>query len=420
MLFIYTNNGDYMRKKVLVINSILLLIGLILIGVYAYYKRQEHNRIKEEQELIHDIKSHYHSFVISIKNAPLYKLVNNKYKKVGFISKDVELSLSKMNQKSKKTYFKIKNENYYIYYKNVHKISSIKQINTRFQNYLYFNESLKTKNTFSLYSGNKKDYTFYEPMNFKILIKEENRYGVIYQNKLYYIHKEEISNTYLEENNKLEKAEEIPVTVYHFLYLEGESCNEIICNSIHQVEEEFTYLKENNYFTINTKEMESFIKGEINLPKRSILITIDDGAKATNFLSILDHYSINATLFLVSSWYPKEDFKSSYLELASHTHNLHTPGICSGGQGSPLKCMEKEKILEDLKTSKKILNNTDAFCFPFYEYNDYAIEIIKEVGFKSAYIGGSRKAKIGENPYTIPRITIHNNIPIDEYIHIIQ
>ncbi|MCI8346535.1 MAG: polysaccharide deacetylase family protein [Bacilli bacterium] len=409
-----------MRKKFLIVSTILLLIGVMILFIFAYYKKQVQNQVRKENQLIEDIESHYHSSVSIVKNAPIYKKENKKYIKVGIGFKDVELMLEGITNNSKQKYFKIEKSDYYIYYKNVEKVSKPLKKDNRYHNYLYFNESLKTKDTFSLYNKSQKEYTFYESMDFKILIKEENKYGVVYHDNLYYINEQDVSSIYSSDNNEKEVASEIPVTVYHFLYLKNESCNEIICNSINQVEEEFNYLKENKYFTLNTKEMELFIKGKINLPKNSILITIDDGAKATNFLDVLDKYQINATLFLVSSWYPKEDFKSNYLELASHTHNLHNPGVCSEGQGSPLKCSNKNELLSDLKESRKTLNNTDSFCFPFYEYNDYAIEIVKEAGFKTAYIGGNRKASIGINPYTIPRITIHNNISLEQYINFIQ
>ena len=418
MLFIYTNNGGLMKKKTLMI-SIIALGCILFLGGYSYQKIQEKNKTLEEQRLLKSIKSHYHTYVITIKDCPLYKKENQQYKKIGNISKEIELDLEDINIDVTSKYFKIKNTNYYIYYKNVEKISNLTEKEKRFKNYLYFNESIKTKDNFSLYQD-KKIYKFQEVMEFKVLIKEENQYGVIYNDDLYYIKKEDVSEMNESHNNDKEIAQEIPVTVYHFLYLENEECGEIICNSINQVKEEFNYLKENHYFTLNTKEMEYFIKGKINLPKNSILITIDDGAKATNFLPILDEYQFNATLFLVSSWYPKEDFHSNYLELASHTHNLHTPGICSGGQGSPLKCMDKQKLLTDLKTSRETLNDTDAFCFPFYEYNEYAIEVVKEAGFQTAYIGGSIKVSIGTNPYMIPRITIHNHISLGQYINLIQ
>lgn len=408
-----------MKKGIINIILSILVVFLLIIGYYFYDNETKKEILLNNRKILTDINKHYNKYVITIKKTNLYKKENNKYKKVGIINKNVKLILKDTIIRLNNKYLKIDNTDYYIYYKNIIKTEKFID-DKRYQNYIYFNEKLKTKDKFSLYKNNNLIYNFNESMEFQILIKDDNKYGIIYNDNLYYILNTDIDTIH---NNNIEQKEiaiEIPVTVYHFLYLEGEDCKEIICNSVKQVREEFDYLKQNNYFTINTKEMEYFINGKINLPKNSILITIDDGARATNFLPLLDEYGINATLFLISSWYKTSDFKSNYLELASHTNNLHTPGICSGGQGSPLKCMNKNDLIADLKLSRETLNNTEAFCFPFYEYNDYAIDIVKEAGFKTAYIGGDKKVTIGTNNYTIPRITIHNNISINNYINLIK
>ncbi len=418
MLFIYTNNGDLMRKKI-IFSIVSLILIFIFLGISSYNKKQLFDKKLKEEITISIINKKYSENVITLKDCNLYKKENNKYIKAGKVFKNVNLKLEKTIITSKSKYFKIDDSNYYIYYKNITKTKNNFIKDNRYNNYLYFDENLVTNKNYSLYQDNKKVFTFNSNDTYKILIKDDSMYGVIYNNELYYINNNEVKDIYKNKNNIYDKALEIPVTVYHFLYLNNEECGEIICNSEKQVREEFNYLKDNNYFTINTKEMEYFINGKINLPKNSILITIDDGAQATKFLPILDEYRVNATLFLISSWYKVSDFKSDYLELASHTHNLHNPGVCSGGQGSPLKCMDKNSLIDDLKLSRITLNNTDTFCFPFYEYNDYAINIIKEVGFKTAYIGGDIKARIGEDNYLIPRITIHNKISLNNYIKLI-
>ena len=117
-------------------------------------------------------------------------------------------------------------------------------------------------------------------------------------------------------------------------------------------------------------------------------------------------------VILVTSWYPKDMFASSYLELASHTHNLHTVGVCPGGQGSEIRCLGEEEIQEDLKLSRETLENTTAFCYPFYEYNDYAIAQVKKAGFTIGFIGGSSNVTTSTNPYLIPRYPIQSTTGI--------
>ena len=146
------------------------------------------------------------------------------------------------------------------------------------------------------------------------------------------------------------------------------------------------------------------------------MVTIDDGARAEKFIPLLEEYKIHATLFLVTSWYPTEKFKSDYLEIQSHTDALHEGGKCPGDQGSGLKCLDRNILLKDLKTSRDKLNGAEAFCYPFYEFNNYSESILKEAGFKTAYIGGMQKVRQGINKYRIPRITIMGDNTLDEYV----
>ena len=167
-------------------------------------------------------------------------------------------------------------------------------------------------------------------------------------------------------------------------------------------------------------ELGKFIDGKIRIPEKSILITIDDGSRAWNFVPLLEEYKVNATLFLITSWYDKAQFESSYMELASHTHGLHTPGVCSGGQGSPLKCADRNSLVQDLKTSREILNGTKAFCFPFYEFNDYSLDVISEAGFEMGFIGGYRNATKGINKLKIPRVPLTDYTTLEQYKKIIS
>ena len=90
-----------------------------------------------------------------------------------------------------------------------------------------------------------------------------------------------------------------------------------------------------------------------------------------------------------------------------------------GGQGSPLKCLDKDILLADLKKSREQLNGSTVFCYPFFEYNDYAINVLKEAGFTMAFAGGRQKIKVGSDKMKLPRYGVINTFNINNFINMI-
>lgn len=404
------------KKRLLVVLIIILFLAIVFGGAGYYFYRTEQIEKENTKKLIEKIKGYYSEIVEIKKDSTLYELKNDKYVEVGSVSLGERFSLDECDIDENTKYFKLKELGYFIEYQNVKKVDSLIQRDNRYKKYLLFNENMVTKDNVKLYRDGKVIYTLNKGIEEEIILKDDNGYYIEYFDELFFVNKDDVLEVKQASNTTEEEASGVPVTVYHFIYLDGDtSCNEAICHSEHQIKEHFNYLKENNFFTMTTTELRLYLEGKLRAPKKSILITIDDGARAWNFVPILEEYEINATLFLISGWYEKERFASNYLELASHTHNLHTPRVCPGGQGSPLKCLNKDELLADLRLSREILNGTEAFCFPFYEFNDYGISALQEAGFKMAFIGGYRKAVRGDNLFKIPRIPLTDYTTLSQY-----
>ena len=99
---------------------------------------------------------------------------------------------------------------------------------------------------------------------------------------------------------------------------------------------------------------------------------------------------------------------------------MHNANKCPGGnQGSQLLCEDKDVILEDLKISREKLNGAFAFAYPFYDYNDRLIEILKETGFEMAFIGIHNTlgmSKPGTDLFRIPRLTLSSLTTMEDFI----
>lgn len=224
-------------------------------------------------------------------------------------------------------------------------------------------------------------------------------------------------------------ASKIAVLNYHFFYDSslGEGCNEGICLEVSKFKEQLQYLKDNGFKTLKMEEFRAWMYGEIELPARSVLLTIDDGAMGTGahngnkLIPILEEYDMYATLFLITGWWDISNYQSSHLDVESHTNDMHTGNLCSNQpRGAQLLCSTKEQVLADLRKSIEITKSNTAFCFPFYAYNNSAIESIKEVGFKLAFIGGNTKATRSVDKYKIPRYPIYSSTTLNQFINMVN
>ena len=392
--------------------TLVILVLIVLLGVIGYFINLGMVSLKKE-DIIKEINSHYNDFVKTNKECKLYDKDDNE---VGTVGKGEELSLDKENITSDTKYFKVTTfgEEYYIRYQDVDKIEKLSEVSDRYKNYIVFNENIITNDDTSFYDGDDNlVYTLNESFNLPIIIKDDNKYGVEFNNRLLYIKKDAVKEIRSSENTDKKNSSGIPVLNYHFVYEDDDkTCNEVICHSASQIKEHFSYIRDNEFFTPKMEELEWYIDKKIQLPQKSVVITFDDGTKAEVAKKYVNEYKINATLFLITSWFSKEQFESEYLEVHSHGDNIHNGGLCKGGQGGEIKCMEHDKLLTDLKTSREKLGGSTVFCYPFYEYNDYSIKVLKEAGFTMAFAGERAGGKIkvvpGIDKYRLPRWVIVN------------
>ena len=214
--------------------------------------------------------------------------------------------------------------------------------------------------------------------------------------------------------------QKVAVLNYHFFYETwDENCHESICLKMDKFREQLKYLKDNGYYTLTIDEFVKWMYGEINIPEKSVLITIDDGAHGTSkingnhLIPALEEYQMHATLFLITGWWDIENYRSEYLDVQSHTNDLHYESKC--GYRSRVNCVSYNDLLNDLKKSIDVVKDTSSFCFPFYEYTSSSIKAVKESGFKVAFIGGYRKASRSDDKYKIPRYPIYDSTSLSEF-----
>jgi len=212
-------------------------------------------------------------------------------------------------------------------------------------------------------------------------------------------------------------ASRVPVLVYHNIgYMNG-SFNvtpEVFESQIKEL------VKNGCYFT-EPSEIDLFFHNKKDLPEKSIMITFDDGYRGVlqYALPVLKKYNIKATLFLITGYLGNTSFlnwdhvdeliDSGLFTLGSHTHNLHyyekfisfpvnTPALLRFKLKGETKSLYSKRIIEDLEKSKKLIETrykkeVICFAYPFGAYNEEAIILVKQCGFKLAFAYNSQQVK---------------------------
>ena len=418
------------KRKLCVRKIIFLLIICILViaSILYYFKIKDDSRKKallekeqllkqeliKQEQLKNDIINHYSKYVKTIKQVDIYTLENGQYIKNGIIGQNQLLELKQIDITYKDNYFPIETfDGYYIFFEDVEIIDNLEELNQRYKNYIPYNENIITKEITNFYDlDDNLVYSFNKSFDLEIIIKDDDKYGLEFNNRLLYVKKEDVKETHDNFNTDEQNTESIAVLNYHFFYdadipSERKECDQTICLSTQMFSKHLDYIKDNHIFTPTLEEFEMYLDQKIQLPK-SVVITIDDGWRSEQGVELLERYELNGTVFLITVYHAEVPFLHAYkyVEYHSHGDNLHNQGDCPGGQGGAIKCKDKEYLLNDLKISSEKLGGSKYFCYPFYEYNDYSISVLKEAGFTMAFAGGNRRAYIGVDKFRIPRFAI--------------
>lgn len=394
-----------MKKKVFLI---ILIVFIVLIALFFIFKPKVKTR-KVKKEV--DVSSYFNEFVRAKENIKVY---DKKEKVIGEIS-GVELKLK--DEKTK--YFYAENIDSYVYYKDVEKIDSLTEKNPPKQ-YVPFNIEITLKSKVKLNVSDNVYYKFDKEIKFNPIKIDDGKYYFVYDDNLVYVNEEDIKEK--NEINTYSYTSGISVVNYHYVINNEEvkDCQQSICLFDYQYDEQMKYLKDNGYYTATMEDLELWIDKKVNLPEKTVVITIDDGWFVSRNIQILEKYGLHATLFLIGHLASPDDYKSDSLEIHSHTWDMHNLGECPIKRGGAILCKDKDYIVSDLKKSSDSLNGSVYFAYPFYEYNDHAIEALKEAGFHMAFAGGSKKVTQGCDKFTVPRYGITNDGTLNEFISYIS
>ena len=221
----------------------------------------------------------------------------------------------------------------------------------------------------------------------------------------------------------------LPVCMYHYVYDENDPPEDLYNRfgnyiSQQELEKELNWLNEEGYYFPTWKEVREYIDGELMLPDKSIVITFDDGSRS--FLDygipVLEKCCVPATSFVITSNDGEKKiagYQSDYVTYQSHSDNMHRPGG-NIGHGGIFTALSYDEALADLQKSIEICGSSDAFAYPYGDYNDSCRQVVEDAGFLCAVTTQAGKAYPGDNPMLLPRVRMSLGQSLDQFISMVQ
>ena len=231
-------------------------------------------------------------------------------------------------------------------------------------------------------------------------------------------------NTATEANHK---TNGLAICMYHYVYDKDNPPQEELNSNfieVHDLEEELKYLVENNYYFPTWEEVQQYVEGNLLLPEKSVVLTFDDGAYSFLNLGVplFNKYKIPVTSFLIGNIDGEKKVKkysSEYLTFQSHSYNMHRAGG-NIGHGGIFPAMDHDEAVADLKKSIEIGGNSDAFAYPYGDYNDNCVQAVKDAGFKCAVTTEYGRAKPGDDPLLLPRVRMSRGQSLESFKKLVE
>lgn len=216
----------------------------------------------------------------------------------------------------------------------------------------------------------------------------------------------------------------IPVLMYHFVRTDPSKDDMIVQTK--DFEAQMNYLKTNGFSTLSMDELYSALTTGNNIPKKPVVITIDDGYTDTftDVYPIIKKYGFKAVVFMISDrldvdprYMKSENIKeleANGISIEDHTANHDK--LATLTYESSVATLNKSKAKFEPLLNKKLLY----FAYPFGSINDTAIKAVKDTGFKMAFSIKPGYANLGNGILTVNRFQISQNIPFERFKNIVN
>jgi peptidoglycan/xylan/chitin deacetylase (PgdA/CDA1 family) len=218
----------------------------------------------------------------------------------------------------------------------------------------------------------------------------------------------------------------VPVLCYHNLAPQSKG-RMILAAKV--FEEQMRYLKNQGYRVINLREFVEFVSLKRQLPKRSVLLTFDDGYRSFSqyALPVLKELGFTATLFVYTDYVGAGGNAFTWDELKKlqqdgfdvQAHSKSHGDMLRGGTEPPNEYdrrLEAELALPRALFQKYLGAAPDILAYPYGRQDDAVVRRTRERGYAAAFTVRRQSSPSFVDPYRIHRSQIYPEMSMEEFI----
>lgn len=209
-------------------------------------------------------------------------------------------------------------------------------------------------------------------------------------------------------------VQQVPILCYHRF---ADCCDSALCIPTDVFERQMRYLKDNGYRTITPEQLLAFLEYRQPLPRRSVMITVDDGYSSfyTVAYPILKKYGFTATLFIYTdfvgvsrsalSWRQLQALKADGFTIGSHTvmHSDLSKRGENEDEAAYLSRLRREIFESKAVIDQRLNQDTFFFAYPYGRADATAMAMVRQAGYKMAVTVNRGGNPFFSDPYALQR-----------------
>jgi peptidoglycan/xylan/chitin deacetylase (PgdA/CDA1 family) len=183
----------------------------------------------------------------------------------------------------------------------------------------------------------------------------------------------------------------VPILCYHRF---GPRANTLTVTPA-SFEAQMSYLRQNGYTVVSMAKLVDFLDGKAALPRKTVVITIDDGYRSTYEIAwpILKKYGYPATVYLYTdfvgagdalTWAQMKEMSAGQIDIQPHskTHSNLTMKLADENDARYRERIKREVDVPIDAIRERLNEPTLSYAFPYGDVNDTVVEFLRAKNVK--------------------------------------